>query len=125
MSTVNKSPNSNLDLIKLFLNVLISEDGLSKNTISSYQNDLKLFLEFLVAKQKTFLEVDENLFKSYLGELYKQGIKPSSLNRKISTTKSFFKFLEMEGIKKNNPTLNIDQVKNNPKLPKRNKISPH
>ena len=118
MSTVNKSPNSNLDLIKLFLNVLISEDGLSKNTISSYQNDLKLFLEFLVAKQKTFLEVDENLFKSYLGELYKQGIKPSSLNRKISTTKSFFKFLEMEGIKKNNPTLNIDQVKNNPKLPK-------
>ena len=118
MSTVNKSPNSNLDLIKLFLNVLISEDGLSKNTISSYQNDLKLFLEFLVAKQKTFLEVDENLLKSYLGELYKQGIKPSSLNRKISTTKSFFKFLEMEGIKKNNPTLNIDQVKNNPKLPK-------
>ncbi len=118
MSTVNKSPNSNLDLIKLFLNVLISEDGLSKNTISSYQNDLKLFLEFLVAKQKTFLEVDENLFKSYLGELYKQGIKPSSLNRKISTTKSFFKFLEMEGIKKDNPTLNIDQVKNNPKLPK-------
>jgi len=114
MSKINESHG----LIKLFLDVLASENGLSKNTISSYQNDLELFLKFLVIKEKNFLQVDEDIFKSYLGELYNQGIKPSSLNRKISTTKSFFKFLETENIKKDNPTLNIDQVKNNLKLPK-------
>lgn len=116
MSIIKK--DNGQTLIKSFLDVLISENGLSANTISSYKNDLDLFLKFLVSKQKNFLQVDENLFKQYLGELYKQGIKSSSLNRKISTTKSFFKFLETEGIKNNNPTLNIDQVKNNLKLPK-------
>ncbi|MES2677579.1 MAG: tyrosine recombinase [Pseudomonadota bacterium] len=110
--------NENQTLIKSFLEVLISENGLSKNTISSYRNDLELFLKFLITQRKNFLQVDETIFKSYLSELYKQGIKPSSLNRKISTTKSFFKFLADEGIKKENPTVNIDQVKNNPKLPK-------
>ena len=108
----------NQALIKSFLEVLVSENGLSKNTISSYQNDLKLFLEFLIVQERSFLEVDESVFKSYLQDLHKQGIKASSLNRKISTTKSFFKFLEMEGIKKENPTTNIDHVKNNQKLPK-------
>ena len=116
MSTIKK--DNGQTLIKSFLDVLISENGLSTNTVSSYKNDLDLFLKFLVLKQTNFLQVDENLFKQYLGELYKQGIKSSSLNRKISTTKSFFKFLETEGIKNNNPTLNIDQVKNNLKLPK-------
>ncbi|MFT6076872.1 MAG: integrase/recombinase XerD [Myxococcota bacterium] len=110
--------SENKDLTKLFLDVLISERGLSKNTISSYQNDLKLFLRFLPQNNNSLLQVDEDIFKSYLRDLHKLEIKSSSLNRKISTLKSFFKFLELEGIKKDNPTINIDQIKNNQKLPK-------
>ena len=79
-------------LITLFSSLLIAENGLSKNTVSSYQNDLKLFSQFLATKNYNFEDVDELIFKSYLTELYKQGIKPSSLNRKISTFKNFFKF---------------------------------
>lgn len=109
---------NDLELIDLFLTNLISEQGLSKNTISSYKNDLNLFLSFIKNNNKSFLETDEELFKSYLSELYKQNIKPSSLNRKISSIKNFFKFLELEKIYQNNPTSNISQVKNNTKLPK-------
>jgi integrase/recombinase XerD len=110
--------NDQHSLIKSFSDILIAEKGLSKNTVSSYQNDLKLFLGFLLTKNYRFENADETILKSYLEELYKQGIKPSSLNRKISTLKSFFKFLAAENINKNNPTLNIDHAKNNPKLPK-------
>jgi integrase/recombinase XerD len=113
-----KNLNDQHGLIKSFSNILIAEDGLSKNTVSSYQNDLKLFLGFLLAKNSCFEKVDEKILKSYLEDLYQQGIKPSSLNRKISTFKSFFKFLAGEGINKNNPTLNIEHAKNSSKLPK-------
>lgn len=105
-------------LIKLFADILISENGLSSNTVLSYQNDLKLFLEFIIYKKCGFLEVDQKLLKLYLEELYKQGIKTSSLNRKISTLKSFFKFLETEAIKKDNPTKDIEHAKNRKNLPK-------
>ncbi|MFT6106146.1 MAG: integrase/recombinase XerD [Rickettsiales bacterium] len=108
----------NQDLTKLFTDVLTSERGLSKNTILSYLNDLKLFLRFLPQNKNSLIKVDEDIFKSYLRELHKSQTKPSSLNRKISTLKNFFKFLELEGIKKDNPTINIDQVKNNQSLPK-------
>ncbi len=105
-------------LIKSFSNILIAENGLAKNTVSSYQNDLKLFLKFLLTKNYRLENTNEAILKLYLEELYKQGIKPSSLNRKISTLKNFFKFLAAENINKNNPTLDIDHAKNNPKLPK-------
>jgi len=110
--------NNQHNLIKSFSDILIAENGLSKNTISSYQNDLKLFLGFLLTKNYRFENANETVLKSYIEELYRQGIKPSSLNRKISTLKSFFKFLVAENINKKNPTLNIDHAKNNPKLPK-------
>jgi integrase/recombinase XerD len=113
-----KKTNNQHDLIKSFSDILIAENGLSNNTVLSYQNDLKLFLGFLLSKKFSFKNTTEAIIKSYIEELHNQGIKPSSLNRKISTLKSFFKFLAAEKINKNNPTLNIDHAKNNPKLPK-------
>lgn len=114
----SKNEHHNHNLVKLFLEILITENGLSANTISSYRSDLNLFLKFLILRKETLLEVNEKIFKSYLEKLFEDGIKTASLNRKISTLKSFYKFLELEGIKKDNPAHNIDQVKNNPKLPK-------
>ncbi|MFT6332374.1 MAG: integrase/recombinase XerD [Lentimonas sp.] len=109
---------NNTSLIRLFLDVLISENGLSQNTISSYKSDLDLFLKFLNSQKRNLVDVDEDIFKSYLRQLYKQKIKASSLNRKISSLKRFFKFLKIEGIKKDDPTLEIKQVRNDQKLPK-------
>jgi integrase/recombinase XerD len=109
---------SNEDLIHLFSTILIAENGLSKNTILSYQNDLKLLSQFLTTKNYSFQDINEIIFKSYLTTLYKQSIKSSSLNRKISTFKNFFKFLKVENHIKSNPTINIDHVKNDQKIPK-------
>ena len=110
--------SNNFQLIRSFLDVLISENGLSQNTISSYKNDLDLFLKFISKKNKNLTEVNEDLFKEYLHGLSKDNIKTSSLNRKISSLKRFFKFLEIEGIIKNNPALEIKQAKSAKNLPK-------
>jgi integrase/recombinase XerD len=105
-------------LIKAFSDILVSENGLSKNTVYSYQNDLKLLLKFLSHKNYNIKDTTGDILRLYLDEIHSQGIKASSLNRKVSTFKSFFKFLEMEGINKDNPTKDIDYARNSPKLPK-------
>lgn len=105
-------------LIKLFSDILISEHGLSSNTVLSYKNDLELFLKFLISKRRDFIEADAKILKSYLEDLHEQGIKISSLNRKISTIKNFFKFLESEGIRKDNPSKDLEHAKKNKTLPK-------
>jgi integrase/recombinase XerD len=113
MKNLNQNP-----LIDLFSQILIAENGLSKNTISSYQNDLKLLNSFLISQNYCFENADEKAIKLYLQELYHQKIKPASLNRKISTFKLFFKFLNSQGYNKNNPAHKIEHVKNSKKLPK-------
>ena len=105
-------------LINSFLQVLTIEDGLAKNTIISYQNDLELLAEFLKSKKSDFLNCDEKLLNIYLEKLYKDDILASSVSRKISAFKSFFKFLVLENHLKKNPVLNIITPKKGQKLPK-------
>jgi integrase/recombinase XerD len=110
--------NDDIQLVNLFSEKLISENGLSKNTVLSYQNDLKLFRSFLNSINSNFLKADEESVKSYLQKLYQDSLSPASAARKISCLRNFFKFLEIDGYRKNNPALNIVKPKNNNKLPK-------
>lgn len=110
---------TDLNLIINFLEILKVESGLSKNTIQSYNLDLKLFLRFLYSKKiKDITKTDEKLIKLYLSKLYKDEISTSSASRKISTLKRFFNFLESEEIIKENPTINLTKPKTTKKLPK-------
>jgi integrase/recombinase XerD len=110
--------NENFNLIKLFSEKLTIEDGLAKNTVLSYQNDLRLFLAFLLTQNSGFLAADEDKIAKYLQQLYSDKISPSTAARKISCLRQFFKFLEIDGFRKTNPVINIVKPKNNPKLPK-------
>ncbi len=110
--------NSDLDLIISFLEMLKVESGLAKNTLESYNLDLKLFLRFIQEKKKNFVKVDEELIKLYLNKIYEEGISASSASRKISTLKRFFAFLELESHIKLNPAINLVKPKEDEKLPK-------
>jgi integrase/recombinase XerD len=96
-----------------FLDKLRAEDGLSKNTISSYAKDLELFWRF----NKSLTSASLEDIKDYLKKLHQDKIKTSSIARKISVLKSFYKFLENEKIIKTNPTLDIEAPKPEKKLP--------
>ena len=86
---MEKEEFNNLDVIKDFTNFVKSKNY-SENTIVSYLSDLYYFYEFI---NKDLIKVTENDIREYLGFLNDKKDKASSIRRKISTFKSFYKFL--------------------------------
>ena len=100
--------------IKDFLDTLVAEEGASVNTVVSYENDLKQMIDFL---GDDFVNISQSDIQNFIHHLYKGNYERSSICRKISAIKMFFKFLlnEKEIIK--NPTDDIDIPKKNKTLP--------
>ena len=77
-----------------FFTFLYVEKGLSKNTIDAYKNDLNDFLSWLnKINTQDYKNVTETVINDYVAHLFKNGLKSSSVNRKISSLKSFYLFL--------------------------------
>ncbi|MDF9866864.1 integrase/recombinase XerD [Bacilli bacterium PM5-3] len=80
--------------IKNFMQFLKVEKKVSNNTIISYQKDLDNFLLYLDNKKINDLNIINNeLLTNYVATLYDNNLSKSSIARKISCLKSFFKFL--------------------------------
>ena len=80
-------------IIRSFLDSLYIEKGLSKNTVSSYENDISSFLSWLNNKQINYQQVSGNNINEFISKLFNSGLKSSSINRKISSIKHFYLFL--------------------------------
>ena len=105
-------------VIRSFLDSLYIEKGLSKNTVDSYENDIKAFSKWttktLGLHIKNLNKIDIN---SYIAFLFKEGLKSSSVNRKISTLKAFYLFLIKKKIIKISPTEDVVMPKLEKYLP--------
>ena len=105
-------------VIRSFLDSLYIEKGLSKNTVNSYENDIKAFSKWttktLGLHIKNLNKIDIN---SYIAFLFKKGLKSSSVNRKISTLKAFYLFLKKKKIIKISPTEDVVMPKLEKYLP--------
>jgi len=104
---------------ELFLNYLKYEKRYSLNTLTAYENDLDQFILFGKKLVEDFCveEVDYHLIRQWIVSLMDNGISAKSVNRKISTLKTFFKFLMREGVIEKNPTDKIAIPKMGKKLP--------
>ena len=102
-----------------FLKHLQFEKRVSLNTLKSYKNDLNQFFEFYknYAKVDTLKEVDKRAIRSWVIELSLKDLSNRTINRKIASLKSFFKFLIKRKIININPTNNIHALKTNQPLP--------
>ncbi|NBY35347.1 MAG: site-specific tyrosine recombinase XerD [Alphaproteobacteria bacterium] len=107
-----------MNFIEQFLEMMLAERGIAKNSMLSYKRDLKDFQEFLTKNRLTELEVKDSDISKFILELAKSGISPRSINRKISTLKSYFIFLVSENHTDYNPVLVVDLPRYNSKLPK-------
>jgi integrase/recombinase XerC len=104
---------------ELFLNHLKYEKRYSQNTLTAYENDLDQFVLFGKKLVEDFCveEVDYHLIRQWIVSLMDNGISAKSVNRKISTLKTFFKFLLREGVIEKNPTDKVPIPKMGKKLP--------
>ena len=91
-----------------FTNYLNIEKNYSPYTVINYKIDLKEFETFLnLAGQKDIKEIDYFVLRKFLATLSEKNLNKRSVSRKISTLKSFFKFMIREGEIKNNPAASL------------------
>ena len=105
-------------LIESFLDSLYIEKGLSQNTVQSYKNDISSFAAWV----EKYLDISlakttKSNVNQYIAHLFKSGLKSSSVNRKISTIKSFFIFLLKKKHILLSPVEDIDMVRQEKYLP--------
>lgn len=112
--------------IESFIEALSAEKGFSPNTCRAYRNDLEQFLAYLQGSASgpptergkiDVRNVDDILIRSYMGFLYEKDQK-STIARKLSALRSFFRFLVKRGVIKTNPAERV-------MAPKRGKSVPH
>ena len=83
-------------MIISFLKYLLNEKRYSEHTVRSYQGDLAQLEEFLLHTDDTFtLETaTHKLLRAWVVSLIEQQVSPRSVNRKIASLRSFYKFLQ-------------------------------
>ena len=102
------------DSVLLILDYLRYEKNYSANTIKAYQRDLN---EFISQSNTSINEVKDSEIAMFLGKLHASGKSTRSINRALSTLRSFFNFLSSKNIVPSNPAAIVQAPKNKPKLP--------
>lgn len=102
-----------------FLNHLRFERRYSEHTIIAYQNDLEQFAQFLISQFEgpTLDTVTATFIRSWLAELKEDKISSRTINRKISSLKSFFKFCLKTDAIKQSPMGSIVSPRTSKRLP--------
>lgn len=103
---------------KEFLDYLNYERNYSKDTISSYGNDLEEYMLYLESFNKDILKIKYNDIKDYLTFLNNKKNNSSTVCRKISALRSFYKYLVNRNITDVNPFLSVKLPKKDKKLPR-------
>ncbi len=81
------------ELLKKFLNFCLTEKALSINTIKSYENDLRAFINYLEEQKVNLLNCKKDDIMQYLLTLKEKGYSSASIARMLSSLKQFFRFL--------------------------------
>ena len=104
------------ELIEKFLTHLQTEKGYSKHTLRGYKKDLEDFLDFLTSHDvKNPDQITPFLLRLYIYDLKSRRFSPSSISRKLSSLRSFFKYLLKHKILKTD----LRSFLHNPKQEKR------
>ncbi|MBD3289178.1 tyrosine recombinase XerC [candidate division KSB1 bacterium] len=105
-------------LLDKYLFYLKMERNYSPHTINAYATDLNQFFQFLEKKSRASVnQINKTVLRSFLGHLRNDGISANSINRKIASLRSFFKYLTQQNIIKKNPVTQIFSLKTEKKLP--------
>lgn len=102
-----------------FLKYLQFEKRYSNHTIVAYQNDLDQFIQYMNESVGAFQfnDVTRHEIRGWVVHLMSEGVSSRSVNRKLATLKSFYKYLMREGIAEANPAQMVTVPKVRKKLP--------
>jgi integrase/recombinase XerD len=115
---MNTTRSSAEDVLRLFLDYLSVEKGLSANTVLSYGRDLRKFFLFLQREKSDWARADENVLTLFIHRQSQAGLQARSSARLISALRSFYKFLLLDGLVSKDPTTDLISPKTWLSLPK-------
>lgn len=102
-------------LIDGFCDQVWLQDGLSANTLASYRRDLAAWGMWLAGQGKDFAEAGRAEVEAFLAAQFAACAKVSSINRRLSSIRRFYRLQVQQGAQKADPTLRV----RSPKLPRR------
>jgi integrase/recombinase XerC len=105
----------NRELVNFFLDHLSIERRLSSHTITSYSTDLEQFSAFIAPAG--FSQIQALTIRKWLISLSDDSIQNRSINRKLATLRTFYKYLLRSGKIAENPMTSIRMVKTTKKIP--------
>ena len=111
------------DHIGHFLNFMSVEKGASGNTVSAYRNDLQQFDVYLVGisgngRPRNWEQMQRDVIIDYLASLKRRNYAEATVARKVAAIKSFFSYLQAEGVIHGNPAENLESPRVGRSLPK-------
>ncbi|HEX3584499.1 MAG TPA: site-specific tyrosine recombinase XerD [Candidatus Angelobacter sp.] len=105
-------------MVRGFLDYLKVEKGLARLTVSAYHSDLTQFADFLKTRRRELAQARREDVRAFLSQLFANGVKDRSVARKLSTLRHFYKYLLLDRMIEQDPTLEIDSPKQWKVLPK-------
>lgn len=112
-----RSPGAQ-SLVEHFLEMMSAEQGASPRTIDAYGRDLASLLRFLHDKKDDVTGCDGPRLRSFVADLGGRGLAPATISRKVSTLRQFFKFLLLDGLRVDDPSLLLDAPRRGRPLPR-------
>ncbi len=101
-----------------FIQYIEDERRLSPHTIAAYKNDLRQFFDFLEEMEiNSTKNINHSTIRSWIIQLIENKVSNRSVNRKLSTLKTYFKYLIKEGELDENPMNKVLAPKTSKRLP--------
>lgn len=105
-------------MLEHFIQYLSFEKRYSQHTIGAYEHDVQQFIDFAeLTSKKDFQEVNSFLIRGWIVQLIDDGISNRSVNRKLASLRTYFKWLRKEGEITTNPLAKLQGPKNEKRLP--------
>ena len=106
-------------IVKEFLNYLRFERNYSETTVAVYGEDLKKFESFFKSLDThlSWESIDSDVIRDWMESMMDKGNLATSVNRRLSALRSFYRFCLSRGLVKSNPARKIENPKKNKPLP--------
>lgn len=105
-------------LLQRYLAAIEARKNLSAYTLRNYANDLRHFFEHLDENEMLLEDIDKLGVRQYLSGLMADGYAPPSIQRKVSTIRSFYRYLRDEGIMDAEPMVGVRGPRRERRLPR-------
>lgn len=104
-------------MIDKFLDYLQNEKRFSNHTVVAYKKDIHQFFEKIPYTENDIDKITYKNIRGYIVDMVEDGLENASINRKLSSLKTFFKYLKRQGVITVNPMIKISGLKNKKRLP--------